>query len=345
MRHLWQWFCGYICVSLKGRQVNRFLNLCSRNGIRLWRIGFDAKQMLTVHMGFRNLYAIKPYLRKTKTNIKILSKKGFPFWCYRHPKLKWFICICFSFLCLIIYSFHFLWHIEINGNQKVSSQDIFECLNNHEIHVGLNLDSIDCSEIEYILREQFQQLGWVSVYLEHTKLYIEVKESLYDVMEDSLEETGKSYDLIANKEGRISSIITRSGKAVVKENQLVKPGDILVLGQNEVLDDNGEIKEIIYLKADALIFIDHIYNIQIPFSEMEILALKTANKYKDSILMGLGYQKLEGVLHNLQNIQILDETFSVVKDDKNIFFMAKLYVREQIGINIPAEEVRENEFE
>lgn len=345
MRHLWQWFCGYICVCMKGRQVNRFLNLCSRNGIHLWRITYDLEQNLRANIRLHDFYDLKPYLRKTKTKIKILSKRGFPFWCYRHPKLKWFLCICFFLLCLSFYSLNFVWNIEVKGNTKVSTQDILECLKENEINIGLKREAIDCPQIELLLREQFHQLGWVSVYLEHTNLCIEVKESLYDVMEHSEVEYGRMYNLIANKEGRISSIVTRAGKAVVKEGQTVKPGDILVLGQSEIFDDNGEVKETLYFKADALIYADVTYNIDIPLSEMELLALKIAGNYDESSLLGLGYQKLKPVMEKMQNAHILDKTLTIVKDEKKLIFRVKLYVREQIGINIPAEEVRENEFE
>ncbi len=345
MRHLWQWFCGYICVCMKGRQVNRFLNLCSRNGIHLWRITYDLEQNIRANIRLHDFYDLKPYLRKTKTKIKILSKKGFPFWCHRHPKLKWMFCICFLLLCLSFYSLNFVWNIEVKGNIKVSTQDILECLQENHINIGLKREVIDCSQIELLLREQFQQLGWVSVYLEHTNLCIEVKESLYDVMEHSEVEYGRMYHLIANKEGVISSIVTRAGKAMVKKGQLVKPGDILVLGQSEIFDDNGEVKETLFFKADALIYADVTYNIDIPLSEMELLALKIAGNYDESSLLGVGYQKLKRVVEKMQNIQILDKTLTIVNDEKKMFFRVKLYVREQIGINIPAEEVRENEFE
>lgn len=345
MRHLWQWFCGYICVCMKGRQINRFLNLCSRNGIHLWRITYDMEQNLRANIRLHDFYDLKPYLRKTKTKIKILSKKGFPFWCHRHPKLKWFLCISFFLICLSVYSLNYVWSIEVKGNTKVSTEDILEYLNENEISIGLKRKTIDCSQIELLLREQFHQIGWVSVYFEHTNLCIEVKESLYDVMEHSEVEYGRMYHLVANKEGQISTIVTRAGKAVVKKGQNVKPGDILVLGQNEIFDDNGEVKDVLYFKADALIYADVTYTIDIPITEMEIMALKIAGKLNDSTILGLGYQKLRYITDEMQDADVLNQKIFIEKSEKKITVRAKLVVREQIGINIPAEEVRENEFE
>ena len=58
MRHLWQWICGYICVCIKGRQVNRFLNLCSRNGIHLWRINYDIEHVLRDNIRLKDFYEL-----------------------------------------------------------------------------------------------------------------------------------------------------------------------------------------------------------------------------------------------------------------------------------------------
>ena len=49
-------------------------------------------------------------------------------------------------------------------------------------HINMELnkcDEINCAQIEHLIRQNYQQIGWVSVYMEHTKLCIEVKESLY----------------------------------------------------------------------------------------------------------------------------------------------------------------------
>ena len=347
MRHIWQWFCGYVCIIMNGRQVNRFLNLCSRNGIHLWRISYDINHTLRANLKLRDFYDLKPYLRKTKTRIRICSKKGFPFWCFRHPRLKWFLCIVICFLSIGFYSLNFVWNIEITGNQNVSTEEIIECLISHEIDIGLKKEQIDCSKIERLLREHFQEMGWVSVYLEHTNLCIDIKESLYDTMEPIENEQSKQYHLIANKDATIYSIITRAGTPVITKGQKVKKGDLLVLGQNEILDDAGEVKEILYYKAEAQIIGDVLYEVEIPFTEIELLSIKIANQNPEKLLLGLGYHKLQQYTDRLQlnGVLILETSGRIEKKEKNICFRAKIYVREQIGINIPVEEVRENEFE
>ena len=347
MRHFWQWLCGYIRICIKGRQVNRFLNLCSRNGIHLWRITYDMEHSLRANLGLRDFYDLKPYLRKTKTKLKIIAKKGFPFWCHRHPRMKWFLCLCMCVLGIGVYSLNFVWNIEVIGNSKVSTQEIIDCLLENEVGIGNKKDTVDCTGLEIVLREKFHQLGWVSVYMEHTSLCIEVKESLYDSVDYQDSELGTQYNLVANKDAKIYSIVTRAGKGIVQKGQSVKQGDILVLGQNEIYDDSGAVKETLRFKAQAEIWGDVVYEINIPISEIEILSMKIAGEYDDEMLLNMGYHKLQWYLTNLEEhgVIIWDIDGMIENKEKNICFLAKIYAREQIGINIPVEEVIENEFE
>lgn len=347
MRALWQWLCGYIRISVCGRQVNRFLNLCSRNGIHFWRISYDVEQSIRASLRLRDFYDIKPYLRKTKTRLRIISKKGFPFWCHRHPRMKWFFVFLLCIICIGIYSLNFVWEIKINGNQQIPTQDILECLSENDVEVGQKRVDIDCSYIELQLREQFQNLGWVSVYFEHTKLCIDIKESLYGELDEIPEQDGRSYNMVANKAAVIYSIVTRAGDAQVKAGNEVKPGDVLVLGQCEIFNDNGEVADILYFPADALIYGDVVYDFVIPLSEMEIAALNLAELNSDAHLLRVGYEKTDYILEKLEEngVIILDKDVIIEKKEKNICFLVRIYAREQIGINIPAEEVRENEFE
>ena len=347
MRHIWQWLCGYICVCIKGRQVNRFLNLCSRNSIHLWRITYDIEQTLRANLRLRDFYELKPYLKKTKTKLRIISKKGFPFWCHRHPRMKWFLCVCVCIIVVGLYSTNFVWNIEVKGNSKISTQQIMNCIFENEVNIGQKKKAIDCTGLEIKLRETFHQLGWVSVYIEHSRLCIEVKESLYDAVDYLDLEFGRQYNLIANKDAKIHSIVTRAGKAVVKTGDQVKKGDVLVLGQNEIYDDSGTIKETLLFNAQAQIWADVIYEVEIPITEIEIVSMKIAKKYNEDKLLSVGYRKLRPWLEKLhsQEVIISDINGMLVYKEKSICFHAKIYAREQIGINIPVEEVLENEFE
>ena len=347
MRHFWQWFRGYLQVCLRGRQVNRFLNLCSRNGIPLWRISYDFERMVRAHIRLQDFYLLKPYLKKTKTHLHILNKKGFPFWCYRHPRLKWMlVCLCFC-IGVFFYSRLYIWDVQISGNVRIPTYELQQYLEENDISTGKKCSNVDCSNVEYLLRREFSQLGWVSVYFDNTSLCIEIKESLYDKFENYPVENGRAYHLTANKDAIIDSIVTQAGTPVVTAGMQVKKGDILVLGQCEIFDDIGEIKEILKVQAKAVVYGDVTYTFLSKLNEMEILGAKIAGVYSDKLLEVYANQELYEFIEKLEEngVIILDKNVMIDKKENNIVFMGFINAREQIGINIPVEEVWENESE
>lgn len=305
------------------------------------------EQNIRASLRLRDFYDMKPYLRKTKTKISIIAKKGFPFWCHKHPRMKWFYVFLVCLSCIGIYSLSFIWKIEIIGNEKITTSEILDCLYENEISIGKKRSQIDCSHLELELREQFHNMGWVSVYFDHTSLCIEVKESLYEERKVESNDTSCSYHLVADKEAFIYSVVTRAGTSVIKKGMKVKPEDILVLGQYEVLDDTGEVKDIVYTPADATIWGDVVYEFEIPLTEIELLGWKLSGDYDEAPLLSIGYEKTKQIEDKLveNGVIILDKDVKIDMKEKKINFLVKIYVREQIGIKIPAEEFNENELE
>ena len=220
-------------------------------------------------------------------------------------------------------------------------------LNEQEIITGKKRKDINCTEIEYLLRQNFDSLSWVSVYLDHTSLCIEIKESLYDEFLDYPIEDGRQYDLVANKDAYIYSMVTRSGTPAVKERMSVKKGDILVIGKCEIYDDIGEIKDTLKVCADALIFADVTYEFIEPLSEIEIVSLRLTDSYSNRRLYAIAEWKLNEFVEKLEQngVIILDKNVKIDRIENRLVFSGEIKAREQIGINIPVEEVWEYEFE
>ena len=91
-------------VRVYGYAPERFLNLCSNNGILIWDIrnrGTCYEMKMSIR-GFRN---IRPYARKTKTKIMIREKHGLPFFYLQEQKEEDIFCryaaVHGSFVCYV----------------------------------------------------------------------------------------------------------------------------------------------------------------------------------------------------------------------------------------------------
>src|SRR5690554_3884232 len=119
----WNFLRGYVIIRVEGLTLERFLNLAATNDIYLWdinRVDYAILEMKATIEGFR---ALKEVIKKVGCRVEIVEKRGLPFILYR---LKYRKMLGFGFIVffiLIIFLSSIVWDIDINGNQKVKSED------------------------------------------------------------------------------------------------------------------------------------------------------------------------------------------------------------------------------
>lgn len=236
-----------------GYSPERFLNLCRNKNISIWGLQAvgNCYEMYMKVSGFRKL---KPILKKTRTQIRILERRGFPFFFYKYRKRKLFFGCSILCIGLLITFTQFLWEIDIQGNFSITDEVMEEYLESQEIYEGMKRKNIDCHKIAKEIRKNFPEIMWVSASLEGNKLRIEVKEKA-DTIEESMEENAFC-DIVAEKAGKIVKMITRSGTPLVKVGDMVQEGEVLVSGAVDILNDAKEVEHQKYVAADADIIIE-----------------------------------------------------------------------------------------
>ena len=144
---------------------------------------------------------------------------------------------CMTFMATIIISSYFIWDVQIIGNNPTTNQKINEVLNELHIDVGDRLRSYqELNEIYDALKEVFQQdIDYLNIYQTGSVLIIEYTNNI------SAEKKEISFqNLYAKKDGVIQRIDVSDGDILVKENEFVKAGQLLV--QNTITSTNGDIK-------------------------------------------------------------------------------------------------------
>ena len=258
---------GILRIRVTGDSYDRFLNLCAHHQIALWNLEYHdhAYEMDISIKGFRML---RPLVKKSRTRVRILKRHGLPFFLYRYQKRKMLFAGMLCGIILMYIMSCFLWRIDIEGNQQITEGQITKYLETIHIADGTKISSIDCKELAAMLRRQFEMFTWVSVKQEGTRLLIQVKEN-QDITPktqntDFIPDMTPS-DLVSDRNGVITSMITRKGVPVVAVGDIVKKGDLLVKGVLEIFDDSGETSGYQYCHSEADIFIktSYIYHDQI----------------------------------------------------------------------------------
>ncbi len=246
---------GYLVVLLKGYSPERFLNICSSHNINIWNLIHteEGYQFCITIADFRRL---KPIVKKTKTKLIIRNRYGFPFFLYKYRKRKLFfagICLCLGIIYIMSL---FIWDIHIEGNYSYTEDVLLDFLKSKDVIHGMKRDDVDCSAIEKMLRSEYNDVTWVSASISGTRLIIRIQENFDNMV---MLETDAPSNLVATKDCKITSIVTRSGTPLVKKGDIVAEGDILVSGIVDITDDYGEHIRSEYVGADADVYGEVVY--------------------------------------------------------------------------------------
>ncbi len=264
-----QFLKGYLRIKVWGFSPERFMNLCSMRGILLWDIekDGDAYYMCISIKGFRSLL---PITHKTGTRVAILQRHGLPFFMPLLRKRKIFILgllLCISFW---IFSSFFIWDIELSGNYQITEDVFLSYLKSNDVTVGMRKKELDIEELEKGIRRQFPVITWTSARLDGTKLLIQIKENdTPSVLPEEPAEGGK--DLVAPFDGKIVSMIVRSGVPKVSIGDEVTEGTVLVEGKIPVLNEDSTPREYQYVSSDGDIVMEHAVTHEetLPFDHIE----------------------------------------------------------------------------
>lgn len=121
----------------------------------------------------------------------------------------------------------FVWSISFEGNSMYSDEELEEFLERNNIKRGDLVKGVDVENIEFLMRENYNKITWVSARVEGTRIIVNMKENK-DLYIDDGEKS--PCNIVSDVDGVIESIITRTGKPMVKKGMEVKKGDIIVSG-------------------------------------------------------------------------------------------------------------------
>ena len=237
---------GYVRIIVEGFFIERFINLCLKNGILLWNSKRKKATLLEVNIPVKDFKKVVGLAKQTDNKVKIKSKKGFPFVAHQYKKRK----IFFSFLCLIVVSIlflsNFVWNIEIIGNQTISKEEILQNLKEQGLNIGNFKKNVDTKAIVNNMRLNRNDLAWIGIELKGTNAIVKIVEA---AQKPDIVQEDEYCNIVATKDGMIVKVNALNGTPLVKEGDTIKKGTVLVGGWLEgkytgmrYVHANGEVK-------------------------------------------------------------------------------------------------------
>ena len=230
----WAFLKGYVAVEVTGTSVERFLNLASHRGIYIWDVRpLDKKDGesggILMYCSIQGFRLLDDCAKKTRSRLKIVESEGLPFIIQRYRKRKILMGGIFFFVLSLYIMSSFIWRIDIEGNERVSSEEIIEFSRKYGLRIGAFKYFVDNREISRLLISEFSDIGWANVHTRGTRTSILISETIETPAPEPVPRDIPC-NVVAARDGLITSIVTASGIPMVRQNDIVREGDLLVSG-------------------------------------------------------------------------------------------------------------------
>ena len=228
---------GYVRVTISGDSPERFLNLCAANGITVWNVSRNGKT-LSCSMFARDYRYVRRFRRKSGTRLKIKRRKGAPFIYNRYKHRKGLMVGLALFIAFLTVMPKFVWSVEVSGNEKTDTQTIIRAAEKIGIKSGAKLSDIDPDNLRPTLLVELSELSWAAINIEGSRITLDVRERL----EPETVSDDTPCNLVATRDGIITSVFIKKGSAAVKVGDAVRKGDLLAMGTVEYGDQSTVIR-------------------------------------------------------------------------------------------------------
>lgn len=138
----------------------------------------------------------------------------------------------FIFILVVYINTFRISKISFNGNYLINNEIETIITSKYKHFLFWNFIDEDLEEMSKDLRMKYSEYEWISTYKDGTTIYVIINDN------NEVSNSQNYGDVVATKDAIIKSYKVYNGKSMVKENQYVKKGDVLISGNtNDVLTE------------------------------------------------------------------------------------------------------------
>lgn len=245
-------------IKVCGEKAYRFFGVCVSLDALLYEMNLHSQENSVneyyIYVKNKDIPKLKEASIKTGINFEIIKEYGLIAYIRKYFSRKMFF-ISISIGILLLYALTlFVWQIQISGCVNRNEAEILEVVNDAGAYYGILKGKCDCEAIEEAIRNEFDDVLWVSASIKGTGLFVQIKENTY--LNDKMAISEETADLTADSNGTVVSIVTRTGVPQVGIGSEVKTGDILISGVEEFHNDAAEVYKTEHVFADGDVIVE-----------------------------------------------------------------------------------------
>lgn len=227
---------GNLRIIVHGSTIERFLNMCIKNEIKLYKIERKDEVCMCASVSISDFRKLLHYMGRTGCHVHITKKIGLPFFIYKFRKryALWIGTILAILLFLALTNC--IWVIDIQTSGQVDLSELRKNLNNAGAYTGVPIYFIDETKIAQTVKFNMKTLDYISVSRLGNRLIIQ---AINDIDAPKIQDDKSVTGIVASYDGVITKMDVKGGYPLVKVGDAVLQGDKLVTALTPPTTEQG----------------------------------------------------------------------------------------------------------
>lgn len=218
---------GTVTVIIRGGNLEELINRLTEEGIGVWEVKPLPERRMKLSLALGDFFRLRPLLKKTSCRVHVIGRKGMPFLLARLWRRKWFAAGIIVFFAAIALMSSMVWDVEVKGNVKIPAEDIKQAAREEGLFpFQWKFKLPEQDKLSKELTRKLPGTSWVGVTLHGTKATIEVVEA----SKPKDQNLANPRNLVSKTDAVITYIYAERGYPMVKKNDRVKKGSVLISG-------------------------------------------------------------------------------------------------------------------
>ena len=218
---------GQVRIRVETAFPERVLNLCGTRNLAFWDMAWESDTAFTCRMSRRDFYALRRAVKQLDCTLTVVRKEGVPFFLGRFRRRH--ALAAGAMLCgaMLFFGSFFIWDFTVEGNVRVSEEEILRALQRQGVTIGTFGISLDREDIRNHVLLDIPELVWITVNVSGCRAYVEVRER--EEVPEPVNEREPA-NVVARRSGLVLEIQALDGVKCVLPGTSVEAGELLISG-------------------------------------------------------------------------------------------------------------------
>ena len=218
---------GQVCVRVETPFPERVLNLCGARSLAFWDMVWESETAFTCRLSRRDFAALRRAAKKLDCTLTAVRREGAPFFLGRFRRrhaLAAGLALCGTLLFLGSF---FIWDFAVEGNQRVTEEEILRALEKNGVGLGTFGIALDTEDIRNHVLLDIPELVWITVRVSGCRATVEVRER--EEVPEPVNERAPA-NVVARRDGLVLEVRALDGVKCVLPGTSVEAGELLISG-------------------------------------------------------------------------------------------------------------------